>query len=216
MNRTPHRSLIATTLALGLLLTACTPTADRQDPTPTSSTSIATDGGYTQPEQLKELGQVAEAMEARFGQDYLLPNGNTWTLEDHHENIRPIACTGDSHRYRVIFEYSHGLPREEVYAAGEAITAELGLTPNANNHTSSTEMDRPAVFGAGNSEGRFLEVRGDDSHIEVFYQTRCSDHHTMYETFERFAEEHRQERRERNPGPSELLEREEHEQENDG
>ncbi|GAB3194583.1 hypothetical protein [Nesterenkonia suensis] len=155
-------------------------------------------------------------MEARFGQDYLLPNGNTCTLEDHHENIRPVACTGDSYRYRVIFEHSHGLPREEVYAAGEAITAELGLTPLENTDEGSADMGRPASFGSGSAEGRFLRVRGDDSKIQVHYKTRCSDHHTMQEIRERFAEEHRQERRERNPGPSELLEREENEQENDG
>ncbi|MGQ7787556.1 hypothetical protein [Nesterenkonia sp. K-15-9-6] len=162
---------------------------------------INADGGYTQPEQIEELGQVVAAMSRHLGDDFRRANGHQWSLEDQDADYRPVICSGETYRYRITLEYIHGLPREEVHAAGEAITAELGLTPNANNHTGSTEMDRPAVFGAGNSESRFLRVRGDDSKIQVLYQTRCSDHHTMYETFERFAEEHRQELREQYSPP---------------
>ncbi|GAB3194580.1 hypothetical protein [Nesterenkonia suensis] len=162
---------------------------------------ITTDAGYTQPEQIEELGLVVAAMSRHLGDDFRRANGQEWSLDDQDADYRPVHCSGEAYRYRVTLEYTHGLPREEVYAAGEAITEELGLTPLENTDEGSADMGRPASFSSGSSEGRLLRVRGDESKIEIRYKTRCSDHHTMQETFERFAEEHRQELREQYSPP---------------
>lgn len=159
--------------------------------------------GETHSEQIEEIEKFVSVMEERLGGDQVLRDGrtDTWTPEHHMENRRPnAACQGeDSFRNRVIFEYS-GPDAEQALAAGYEMAEDLGFSTNEETIEDGTG-ERPMRFVASGDAGRSLIIRqqaGDESIIEVFYRTRCSEHESLQEAYDRIVgeirEEHREER----------------------
>ena len=168
--------------------------------------------GETYQQQIDEIETVAEVMESRLGQGHVLRDGrtDTWTPEHHMENLRPNAnCPGeDSLRNNVIFDYDD-LDAEQAFAAGYEMAEDLGLAPNEAVNRDGTG-ERQMRFVASGEGGRSLIIgqqAGDDSTIEVFYNTKCSEHNSLQEAYDRIVgEQLEKDREERQKDREERLE----------
>ncbi|TLP92351.1 hypothetical protein FEF26_14880 [Nesterenkonia salmonea] len=155
----------------------------------------------THSEQIEEIEKFVRVMQERLGSNPVLRDGqtDTWTPEHHMENRRPNAsCQGDDiFRNRVIFDYAD-LDVEQALAAGYEMAQDLGFSTSEEIIEDGTGQ-RPMRFVASGEGGRSLIIgqqADDENIIEVFYRTRCSEHESLQEAFDRIAGESRQERRE--------------------
>ncbi|TLP92349.1 hypothetical protein FEF26_14870 [Nesterenkonia salmonea] len=157
--------------------------------------------GETHSEQIEEIEEFVRVMQDHLSDDYVWRGGesDTWSAEHQAENHRPIAnCSGDeSFRQMAIFDYE-GLDAEQALAAGYEMAQDLGFS-TSEEITADGTGQRPMRFVASGEGGRSLIIRqqaDDENIIEVFYRTRCSEHESLQEAFDRIVGEIQDQQRE--------------------
>lgn len=184
-----------------VLLTACA-----EDEPEWPEPSIDLGPGETQDEQIDELETFVESMSTRLGEEYRLRESSgdyvdvdEWTPAFHEENRPPSGgCGEDGHHHALAFDYP-GLDAEEAYSDARELVENLGFLPNEAVNNDASDGER-MNFTAVDEEDRLLIVRqqrGDDSVVEVFYETPCSDHQSLQDVADEHLEEYKDELRER-------------------
>lgn len=148
---------------------------------------LIADEGYTQQEQLREVAIVLSAMQEHFGEAHFVDLGSQAGIDDFEAEVRPQDCGDNHYRYRVGFDIEDR-DNSELYERAEAVANQLGLSENENNGEGAD--GGPMLYGAGLDEDRLFSVTTEGGQLSAIYKGRCSDHQTMQDKFQEFADEH--------------------------
>lgn len=131
--RNSHRlkSVSALAVAASLLLTAC---AGEEPAEPEAADGAVDLGpGESREEQIEEIGVVVGLLEEHMDVGMVLRSDthDEWSPEYHAEHRRPIGGCPDNDQLRSEVFFTHPeIDFEDAYLAAEAISENLGFTPN--------------------------------------------------------------------------------------